>query len=104
MLLTQGSSNDVVVVTGADWTVIAEDEAQAEAIGIVMTAMDADAVMIIEAPDNNRRRQTVPMLERFAARYDLRCRRGRQQKEGEDHPQNSHWRDRLLWLRGFLRI
>lgn len=48
---------------------------QLEALGIVFTALDADAVMIIEAPDNNRHRKTVPMLERFAARYELRCRK-----------------------------
>lgn len=48
---------------------------QLGALGIVFTAMDADLVMIIEAPDNNARRQTVPMLEAFAARYDLRCNR-----------------------------
>lgn len=48
---------------------------QLGALGIAFTAMDADLVMIIEAPDNNTRRKTVPMLEAFAARYDLRCRR-----------------------------
>ena len=48
---------------------------QLGALGIVFTAMDADIVMIIEAPDNNSRRKTVPMLETFAARFDLRCRR-----------------------------
>lgn len=48
---------------------------QLGSLGIVFTAMDADAVMIVEAPDNNRRRRTVPMLEAFAARYDLRTRR-----------------------------
>ncbi len=48
---------------------------QLAALGIVFTALDADAVMIIEAPDNNRHRKTGPMLERFAARYDLRCRK-----------------------------
>ncbi len=48
---------------------------QLEALAIVFTALDADAVMIIEAPDNNRHHKTVPMLERFAARYDLRCRK-----------------------------
>jgi hypothetical protein len=48
---------------------------QLTALGIVFTALDADAVMIIEAPDNNRRRKTVPMLEKFAAHYDLRCRK-----------------------------
>lgn len=46
---------------------------QLESIAIVLTALNADAVMIIEGPDNNRSRKTVPMLERFAARYDLRC-------------------------------
>ncbi|WP_343081215.1 endonuclease/exonuclease/phosphatase family protein [Ostreiculturibacter nitratireducens] len=48
---------------------------QLGSLGIVFTAMDADAVMIVEAPDNNRRRQTVEMLETFAAHYDLRTRR-----------------------------
>jgi hypothetical protein len=48
---------------------------QLASLGIVFTAVDADAVMIIEAPDNNRRRKTVPMLESFAARYGLRCRK-----------------------------
>jgi endonuclease/exonuclease/phosphatase family metal-dependent hydrolase len=48
---------------------------QLGALGIVFTAIDADAVMIIEAPDNNRRHKTVAMLERFAERYELRTRR-----------------------------
>ena len=48
---------------------------QLGALGIVFTAMDADLVMVIEAPDNNRQRQTVPMLESFAARYGLRQRK-----------------------------
>lgn len=48
---------------------------QLGSLGIVFTAMDADAVMIIEAPDNNRRHKTVGMLESFAARYGLRTRR-----------------------------
>lgn len=48
---------------------------QLTSLGIVFTAIDADAVMIIEAPDNNRRRKTVPMLEAFAERYGLRTRR-----------------------------
>ena len=45
---------------------------QLTALGIVFTAIDADAVMIIEAPDNNRRHKTVDMLEAFAKRYELR--------------------------------
>lgn len=48
---------------------------QLASLAIVFTAMDADAVMIVEAPDNNRRRKTVEMLENFAARYELRTRR-----------------------------
>lgn len=48
---------------------------QLTALGIVFTALDADAVMIVEAPDNNRRHKTVEMLEAFAARYELRTRR-----------------------------
>jgi hypothetical protein len=48
---------------------------QLTALGIVFTAMNADAVMIVEAPDENRRRHTVDMLEAFAARYNLRTRK-----------------------------
>lgn len=47
---------------------------QAEALGIVFTAIDADAVMIIEAPDGSRRKSTVRALENFAAAYGLRQR------------------------------
>lgn len=47
---------------------------QLEALGIVFTALDADAVLIVEAPDTNRRRSTVAMLEAFAAQFELRCR------------------------------
>jgi hypothetical protein len=49
--------------------------AQAEAIAIVMTAMDADAVMVIEAPNQGSRRDTVVQLEAFARAYDLRTSR-----------------------------
>jgi hypothetical protein len=45
---------------------------QLRALGAVFRAMDSDAVMVIEAPDNNRHRKTVPMLEAFAARFGLR--------------------------------
>lgn len=48
---------------------------QLTALGIVFTAIDADAVMVIEAPDENSRRQTVPALEAFAAKFDLRARK-----------------------------
>ncbi len=48
---------------------------QAGALGIVFTALDADAVMVIEAPDNGSRRSTVRALEHFAKAFDLRTRR-----------------------------
>jgi hypothetical protein len=47
---------------------------QLGALGIVFTALDADAVMIVEAPDMNRHRQTVSMLESFAKHFGLRTR------------------------------
>ncbi|MEO0751777.1 MAG: endonuclease/exonuclease/phosphatase family protein [Pseudomonadota bacterium] len=49
--------------------------AQLAALGIVFTAMDADAVLVVEAPDDSRKRQTVPALEAFAAAVGMRARR-----------------------------
>ena len=48
---------------------------QIEALGLVFTAIDADAVMIIEAPDTNSRRSTVRALTNFAEAFGLRTRR-----------------------------
>ncbi|MDH5797037.1 MAG: endonuclease [Paracoccaceae bacterium] len=48
---------------------------QLTALGIVFTAMNADAVLVVEAPDTNGRRSTVNALENFAAKYGLRARR-----------------------------
>lgn len=48
---------------------------QIGSLGIVFTAMDADAIMVIEAPDQNRRRTTTGQLEAFAAHFGLRTRR-----------------------------
>ncbi len=48
---------------------------QLAALGIVFTAMNADAVMIVEAPDTNRKRSTVAMLESFAGHFGLRTRK-----------------------------
>ncbi|EAQ02765.1 endonuclease/exonuclease/phosphatase family protein [Pseudooceanicola batsensis HTCC2597] len=48
---------------------------QARAIATVLRAVDADAVMLIEAPDTSGRRSTVRALETFAASFDLRTRR-----------------------------
>ena len=47
---------------------------QLTAVAKVLTAMDADAVMVIEAPDHSDRRSTVAALEHFAAAFDLRTR------------------------------
>jgi endonuclease/exonuclease/phosphatase family protein len=46
--------------------------AQVEALGKVFTAMDADAVMVIEAPNTGRKQNTMRALEGFAAAFELR--------------------------------
>ncbi|SMC73918.1 endonuclease/exonuclease/phosphatase family protein [Primorskyibacter flagellatus] len=48
---------------------------QAEALGIVFTALDADAIMVIEAPDSHARRDGTKALEGFAKVFGLRARR-----------------------------
>ncbi|WP_019955319.1 endonuclease/exonuclease/phosphatase family protein [Yoonia vestfoldensis] len=47
---------------------------QTAALGHVFRSLDADAVMVIEAPDTNRRRSTVRALTQFARDFDLRAR------------------------------
>ncbi len=47
---------------------------QSAALGHVFRAVDADAVMVIEAPDHSDDRSTVAALERFAERHKLRTR------------------------------
>lgn len=49
---------------------------QIDALGIVFTALDADAVMIVEAPDAHRKRDGVAALENFAHAMGLRARAG----------------------------
>ena len=49
--------------------------AQLNALGQVFTALDADGVMIIEAPDTSRKRSTLRALERFASHFGLRTRK-----------------------------
>jgi hypothetical protein len=49
--------------------------AQTAALGTVFRALDADAVLIVEAPDNSRSRKTVDALEGFAAAAGLRARK-----------------------------
>jgi len=48
---------------------------QLGALGIVFTALDADLVLVIEAPDTNSRRSTVTALEGFAHHFGLRARK-----------------------------
>lgn len=48
---------------------------QIEALIRVFSALDADAVMVIEAPDSHRRRDGVVALEKFAAVAGLRARK-----------------------------
>lgn len=45
---------------------------QANALGIVLAALDADGVMIIEAPDNGSHRSSVKAIEGFARQFNLR--------------------------------
>lgn len=48
---------------------------QIDALGAIFSAIDADAVMVIEAPDSSRRRDGVAALENFAATFNLRTTR-----------------------------
>jgi len=48
---------------------------QIEALAKVFTALDADAVMVIEAPNSGRKQNTVRALEGFAAAFKLRTRK-----------------------------
>jgi predicted extracellular nuclease len=45
---------------------------QLAALGMVFTALDADGVMVIEAPDTGSRRSTTRALQAFATTFDLR--------------------------------
>ena len=49
--------------------------AQIEAIAKVLVAIDADAVLVVEAPDQSNKRDTVTALEHFAASFSLRTSR-----------------------------
>ncbi|MCB6178766.1 endonuclease [Rhodobacter sp. Har01] len=48
---------------------------QLGALGIVFTALDADGIMVIEAPDTGTRRSTVRALENFGRAFGLRTSR-----------------------------
>ena len=54
------------------WGVTRAD--QIAALGTVFRAMDADAVMVIEAPDTSRQRRTEDALQTFARHFGLRTR------------------------------
>ncbi len=45
---------------------------QVEALGVVFKALDADAVMIIEAPNTGSKQSSVKALEGFARHFELR--------------------------------
>ena len=47
---------------------------QIEALGLVFAAIDADAVMVIEAPDTSSRRSSIRALQEFAEAFSLRAR------------------------------
>ncbi|KAJ56507.1 endonuclease [Actibacterium mucosum KCTC 23349] len=57
----------------ARWNVTRRD--QIASLGIVFNALDADAVMVVEAPDQGSRRATVPALEQFATFAGIRARK-----------------------------
>ena len=48
---------------------------QTAALGVVFRAMDADAIMVVEAPDAGKSQRTVAALEEFARRFGLRANR-----------------------------
>lgn len=48
---------------------------QLRALGFVFQAMDADAVLVVEAPDTSSKRDGTVALEAFAGRFDLRARK-----------------------------
>lgn len=48
---------------------------QLNAIGLIFKTLDADAVMIVEAPDDSDKRSTVQALENFAQFFGLRTSR-----------------------------
>ncbi|KIC43270.1 endonuclease [Ruegeria sp. ANG-R] len=45
---------------------------QIEAVAKVLTAIDADAILIVEAPNTGKTQNTVRALQRFAETFDLR--------------------------------
>lgn len=50
-------------------------EDQIAALGVIFRELDADGIMVIEAPGENHRRSATRALETFAARFGLRARK-----------------------------
>ncbi len=48
---------------------------QLKAAGVVFKLLQADVIMVVEAPDENRRRSTVKAMETFARIFGLRARK-----------------------------
>lgn len=46
---------------------------QTQALGKVFTALNADAIMVVEAPDHSRKRSTISALTHFADAFELRA-------------------------------
>jgi hypothetical protein len=46
---------------------------QIKALGVVFKALDADAIMVIEAPDTTDARSSTHAVQQFARRFDLRA-------------------------------
>lgn len=66
--------NHLILDTGWSGRRDVTREDQADAVAYVLEKMDADAIMVIEAPDSSRRRRTDLALHRFADTYGLRTR------------------------------
>ncbi|MEL7212939.1 MAG: endonuclease/exonuclease/phosphatase family protein [Pseudomonadota bacterium] len=69
--------DDGALIGGGSWSSRRDvtKAQQTQAVGHVFRAMDADAIMVIEAPDTSRQRDGVRALEGFARQFDLRARR-----------------------------
>lgn len=66
--------NDGALINDGSWSARWDvtKAQQTAALGAVFTAMDADAVMIVEAPDTSPRRSTIKALTQFADHFGLR--------------------------------
>jgi len=69
--------DDGTILDDGEWSgrqdIVRRD--QLAALGTVFARIDADAVMVIEAPDCHARRDGVRALENFATRFGLRARK-----------------------------